>query len=131
MLGSKWRARGVGLPATCGIWFRLLDCPQWLNKGRGKNLPFMAKNSKWWVLFWFSTIYRNFISPSGFFPIVWKSIQLIPYFVWLWNRFFIIINCCCSNRVVLSFPIHFWHLYSIHINLSNQPFATDYGIINH
>ena len=31
----------------------------------------------------------------------------------------------------LSFPIHFWHLYSIHINLSIQHFATDYGIISH
>ena len=89
----------------------------------------MAQSFKWWVLFWFSTIYRNYISLSGFFSIVWKFIQLIPYFFMLWNKFFTITKCCCSNRVVLSFPIHFWHLYSIHINLSNQHFSIDYGIL--
>ena len=72
MLGSKWRAQGVGLPATCGIGFCPLDCPHWSNEGRGKNLLLMAKIQNGEVCFNFWTIYRNFISKSGFFPIVWN-----------------------------------------------------------
>ena len=70
MLGSNWRAWGVVLPDTCGIGFGPLDLPHRSNEGRGENLSFMAKiqNGEFYLSFW--TIYRNYISYVGFFPIV-------------------------------------------------------------
>ena len=73
MLGSNWRAWSVVLPDTCGFGNGPLNCPHRAIEGRGENLSLMAKNSngEFYLCFW--TIYRNFISQVGFFPIVHNS----------------------------------------------------------
>ena len=82
------------------------------------------------------------------FVLIFNYLQKLYFFKWV---SFYSLKCQSTNTILLcalkqvchpykvffleqgGFVISnsFWHLYSIHINLSNQPFAMDYGILSH